>query len=152
MSELLAISLHDVVVGMAQAAAATVLCLAVVFLCRRFAVHVERETVLSLARGLVQMVAVGMLLALLLHGSLPIAILILLAMAFAAAVTAGEAGPGYQATLASLLLRDCRRGRGHDRSHACHQDTHLRSDHPGARRQHDHRQCNECLCAGNGAL
>ena len=46
--------------GMAQAAGAVVLCLAVVLMCRRFAVHVERETVLSLVRGLVQMVFVGM--------------------------------------------------------------------------------------------
>jgi putative ABC transport system permease protein len=53
-------SLNDnVVMGMAQAAAAIALCLAVVVLCHRFAVHVERETALSLARGLVQMVAVG---------------------------------------------------------------------------------------------
>ena len=35
----------QVVVGIAQAAAAVALCLAVVFLCRWFAVHVERETV-----------------------------------------------------------------------------------------------------------
>ena len=45
MSELLSISNHQVVLGIAQAAAAVALCLAVVFLCRRFAVHVERETV-----------------------------------------------------------------------------------------------------------
>ena len=45
MSELLGISHHEVILGIAQAAAAVVLCLAVVFLCRRFAVHVERETV-----------------------------------------------------------------------------------------------------------
>ena len=36
MSELLGISHHEVILGIAQAAAAVVLCLAVVFLCRRF--------------------------------------------------------------------------------------------------------------------
>jgi len=78
---------RNVAVGMAQAAAAIALCLGVVVLCRRFAVHVERETAVSLARGLVQMVA------LLLHGSLLIGALILLAMTFAAAVTASRRAP-----------------------------------------------------------
>src|SRR6476619_1002538 len=87
MIEYLASLDRNVAVGMAQAAAAIALCLAVVVLCRRFAVHVERETVISLARGLVQMVAVGVVLALLLHGNLLIASLILLAMACAAAAS-----------------------------------------------------------------
>jgi putative ABC transport system permease protein len=93
MIELLASLDRNVAVGMAQAAAAIALCLGVVVLCRRFAVHVERETVLSLARGLVQMVAVGVVLALLLHGSPLIGVLILLAMTFAAAVTASRRVP-----------------------------------------------------------
>ena len=59
MAELLNSLDRDVVLGMAQAAAAIGLCFGVVMLCRRFGVHVERETVISLARGLVQMVAVG---------------------------------------------------------------------------------------------
>jgi putative ABC transport system permease protein len=83
MIELLASLDRNVAVGIAQAAAAIALCLGVVVLCRRFAVHVERETAVSLARGLVQMVAVGLVLALLLHGSLLIGALILLAMTFA---------------------------------------------------------------------
>jgi len=99
MAELLN-SLHsDVVMGLGQAAAAIVLCFAVVFLCRWFAVHVERETALSLARGLVQMVAVGIVLALLLHGSLLIGALILLGMTFAAAVTASRRAPDIQGAL-----------------------------------------------------
>ena len=94
MSELLGIWNHQVILGIAQAAAAVALCLAVVFMCRRFVVHVERETALSLARGFVQMVAVGVLLSALLHGSLPIAICILVGMTFAAAVTAARRAPG----------------------------------------------------------
>ena len=94
MSELLSIWNHQVILGIAQAAAAVALCLAVVFMCRWFAVHVERETAFSLARGFLQMGAVGMLLAALLHGSLPIAICILVGMTFAAAVTAARRAPG----------------------------------------------------------
>ena len=44
----------DVMTGLAQAAGAIVLCLAVILLCRRFTVHVEREAVISIGRGLVQ--------------------------------------------------------------------------------------------------
>jgi hypothetical protein len=76
--------------GLAQAAGAIVLCAVVVLLCRRFAVHVERETAISLGRGLVQMVFVGMVLAVLLHGNLLVGVLILLGMTFAAAVTASR--------------------------------------------------------------
>ena len=94
MSELLSIWNHQVILGIVQAAAAVALCLAVVFMCRRFAVHVEQEAALSLARGFVQMVAVGVLLAALLHGSLPIAVCILVGMTFAAAVTAARRAPG----------------------------------------------------------
>jgi putative ABC transport system permease protein len=84
-------NLHsDIVMGMAQAAGAIVLCAVVVLLCRRFAVHVERETAISMVRGLVQMVLVGMVLAVLLHGNLLVGVLILLAMTFAAAVTASR--------------------------------------------------------------
>jgi UDP-glucose/iron transport system permease protein len=100
MTELLNSLRGDIVMGMTQAAAAIALCLAVVVLCRRFAVHVERETALSLARGLVQMVAVGMVLAVLLHGSLLIGALILLAMTFAAAVTASRRAPDIKGSLA----------------------------------------------------
>ena len=80
----------DVALGMAQAAGAVALCLVVVALCRRFGVHAEREAVLSLARGLVQMVAVGIVLALLLKGTLLIGALILLGMTVAAALTASR--------------------------------------------------------------
>ena len=45
----------DVALGIAQAAGAIALCLAVVALCRSFAVHVEREAVTSMARGLVRL-------------------------------------------------------------------------------------------------
>jgi putative ABC transport system permease protein len=89
-AELLSTLHSDIAMGMAQAAGAIVLCAVVVLLCRRFAVHVERETAISLGRGLVQMVFVGMVLAVLLHGNLLVGVLILLGMTFAAAVTASR--------------------------------------------------------------
>jgi putative ABC transport system permease protein len=89
----------SVAVGMAQAAGAIVLCAAVVLLCRRFAVHVERETAISVIRGLVQMMFVGMVLALLLQGNLLVGVLILLAMTFAAAVTASRRAQDIKGSL-----------------------------------------------------
>src|SRR5882672_4409629 len=99
LAELLQSLSNDVAMGLAQAAGAIVLCLAVVFLCRRFAVHVERETAISLVRGLVQMVLVGVVLALLLHGNALVGMLILLAMTFAAAVTASRRAQGIKDAL-----------------------------------------------------
>ena len=80
----------DVMLGLAQAAGAIVLCAAVVALCGWFSVHVEREAALAIARGLVQMVAVGMVLAALLSATLWVGALILVAMMVAAAFTAAR--------------------------------------------------------------
>lgn len=91
----------DVSKGLIEAVGAIVLCLAVVGVCRRFSVHVERETVVSIGRGLVQMVLVGIVLAVLLRGSLLVGVLILLAMSFAAAITASRRAGG---TRGSFLL------------------------------------------------
>jgi putative ABC transport system permease protein len=96
-AELTNMATADVLVGLAQAAAAIVLCVAVVLLCRRFAVHVEREAAVSIGRGLLQMVAVGVVLALLLRGNLLIGALILLLMTVAAAFTASRRLKGIAA-------------------------------------------------------
>jgi putative ABC transport system permease protein len=89
----------DVAAGMAQALCAIMICFGVVLLCRRFAVHVEREAVISLARGLVQMVGVGVVLAVLLQASVLIAVLILLGMTLAAAATAARRAPDIDGAL-----------------------------------------------------
>jgi putative ABC transport system permease protein len=89
----------DVMTGMAQAAGVITLCFAIVLLCRRFSVHVEREAALAIARGLVQMVLVGMILAVLLHGPLLVGSLILLLMMVAAAVTAARRLQGMAASV-----------------------------------------------------
>ncbi len=99
LAELMQSLSSDVSRGMVQVAGAVALCLAVVLICRWFAVHVERETVLSLVRGLVQMVFVGMVLALLLHRNALVGMLILLAMTFAAAVTASRRAQGIKDAL-----------------------------------------------------
>ena len=133
----------------------SLLCLGVVFLCRRFGVHVERETVLSLARGLVQMVAVGVVLA-----------------AAAARKSAdrhvysaghdlrrsghgGASSPGasrtavdplsFYAIAAGVERRDRRACSRPERSRPI-----LVVLVPVGK--HDHRQRNECLRAGDGAL
>lgn len=81
---------HQVLVGVAQAAAAACLALVVVAVCRRFDVNVGRETTVSLIRGLIQMAIVGVLLAVLLKGNLLIGSAILCAMVVAAAVTSSR--------------------------------------------------------------
>jgi len=89
----------DVLMGLAQAIGAIALCAAVVLLCRWHAVRVEREAAVSLARGLVQMVLVGIVLALLLHGSLLFGSLILMMMTVAAANTAARRLNGMDGAL-----------------------------------------------------
>jgi putative ABC transport system permease protein len=100
LTELLNSLNNDIARGMFEAAGAIVLCAGVALLCRRFSVHIERETAISIARGLVQMVFVGIVLAALLHGSLLIGAMILLAMTFAAAVTASRRAKGIRDSLA----------------------------------------------------
>jgi len=52
-----------------------------------------------MVRGLVQMVFVGLVLAVLLHGNLPVGVLILLAMTFATAVTASRRAQDIKGSL-----------------------------------------------------
>jgi putative ABC transport system permease protein len=59
---------EGVALGLAQAAVVTVLALAVMFLARSRGIHLERETVVALVRGIVRIVAVGSVLVLLLRG------------------------------------------------------------------------------------
>ena len=53
--------------AMAQAAVAIVLAMGVILLARRWDIHLERETIVALIRGLVQVVAVGSVLLVLLQ-------------------------------------------------------------------------------------
>jgi putative ABC transport system permease protein len=88
-----------VMLGMGQAACAIGIVLAVIVFCRLFAVRVEREALVAIVRGLIQMIAVGVALALLLHRSLGVGLLILLAMTVAAAVTASRRARNMKGSL-----------------------------------------------------
>lgn len=80
--------------GLAQALAAALLALLVVLLARRGRIHLESEVVVALARGLVQIVAVGSVLVLLLHAPRWTAAPVLLAMILAAAATSTKRAQG----------------------------------------------------------
>jgi putative ABC transport system permease protein len=90
LNEVLQSITSDVTTGLFQAGGAILLCVVVILVCRRFAVHVEREATTSIVRGLAQMVLVGVVLALLLRGSVLVGALILLLMVVAAAFTAAR--------------------------------------------------------------
>jgi putative ABC transport system permease protein len=81
---------QQVLIGLEQALGAAVIALIVVMVCRRFEVDILRETQISLVRGLLQMAVVGVLLAVLLKGSMLVGVLILLGMVGAAAYTASR--------------------------------------------------------------
>ena len=108
----------EVSMGIAQAVGAIALCAAVVVVCRWQAIRVAREAAVSMARGLVQMVLVGLVLALLLHGSLLIGSLILLMMTVAASFTAARRLRGMDGALLLCFLGDCRRRGNGDRGDA----------------------------------
>lgn len=76
--------------ALAQAFGAAVLAIGVGLICRKFNVNVLSEMRFSLVRGLIQMSVVGVILGVLLKGSLLIGVLILLGMVGAAAITASR--------------------------------------------------------------
>ena len=80
--------------AMAQAAVSIVLATGVILLARRWDIHLERETIVALIRGLVQVVAVGSVLLVLLQGPGWISIFVLLAMIVAAASIAARRARG----------------------------------------------------------
>jgi putative ABC transport system permease protein len=71
--------------GGAQAAVAVLLALVVVFLARRREIHLERETIIALIRGISQITIVGFVLLLLLRGPAWTSVFMLAAMITAAA-------------------------------------------------------------------
>jgi putative ABC transport system permease protein len=87
---------QEILLGLTQAGIAAALVLAVTLLARTRAIHMEREVVIALIRGLVQIVAVGSILVLLLQGPGFTSIFILLAMMLAAATIAARRAKGIQ--------------------------------------------------------
>ncbi len=94
----------DVTGVLLQAGGAAVLCLAVTGLCRGAAVRVERETVVSLLRGFLQIALVGVVLALVLHRGFGVGVLILLAMTIAAAAIASRRTGGIPGSFRVCFL------------------------------------------------
>jgi putative ABC transport system permease protein len=76
--------------GLAQAVAAAIIAFAVVLLARRRQIHLESETVIAMVRGLVQIVAVGSVLVLLLRAPRWTAGFLLAAMILAAGATSAK--------------------------------------------------------------
>ena len=85
--------------GLTQAGVVTLLALLVLLIARQQAIHLERETIVALVRGLVQIVAVGAVLTLLLSGPSWTSVFILLAMTFAAAVIAARRARGIRGAI-----------------------------------------------------
>ena len=90
--------------AMAQAAVAIVLALGVILLARGWDIHLERDTILALIRGLVQVVAVGSVLLVLLQGPGWISVFVLLAMIVAAATTAAHRARGIPGAFWASIL------------------------------------------------
>ncbi len=92
----------------AQALCAAIFALIVAFAANRRGIHVERDTVIALARGIVQIVIVGYLLSLVLTAENWISAVVLLAMMIAGSYIAKQRTkhiPGiWQVTLSAILL------------------------------------------------
>jgi putative ABC transport system permease protein len=92
------------ILGIVQAVIATALALAVVLLARYREIHVEKDAAIALVRGVVQVVAVGSVLLLLLQGPGWLGIPALLAMMIAAATIAARRAKGMPKSFRVSLL------------------------------------------------
>jgi len=89
---------NQLTLGCAQAAATTVLALLVMLMARARAIHVERETVVALIRGIVQITVIGSILVLLLRGPAWTSVFMLAAMIVAAAGISAQRAKGIPGT------------------------------------------------------
>jgi len=80
--------------GLAQAAVAALAALLVVLLARRRGIHLETDAVVAMARGIVQIVAVGSVLLLLLRGPRWTSVFLLASMIVAAGATSARRAKG----------------------------------------------------------
>ena len=85
---------NQLYLGAAQAVIAALLAIAVMLLARWQAIHLEREVLVALLRGIVQIVAVGSVLVLLLQGPQWTSVFILAVMMLAAATIAARRARG----------------------------------------------------------
>jgi len=85
---------NQLALGLAQAGAAAILAMAVVLIARQRKIHLELDTSIALLRGLVQIIAIGFLLVLLLKGPQWTSVLLLSAMMVAAGATSARRAKG----------------------------------------------------------
>src|SRR5437870_4983607 len=89
---------NQLALGCAQAAATMLLALVVMLVARQRGIHLERETILALIRGIVQIVLVGSVFLLLLRGPAWTSVFLLAAMMIAAAATSAQRAKGIPGT------------------------------------------------------
>jgi putative ABC transport system permease protein len=94
--------------GLSQAGVAALSALVVVLIARRRRIHLERDAAVALVRGLVQIVAVGFLLIVLLKGPKWTSLFLLLAMMVAAGATSAKRAKGmpgaFQVSTYSIVV------------------------------------------------
>ena len=94
--------------GLSQALIAALLAMGVTLLARTRAIHMEREVLVALLRGFLQIVVVGSVLVLVLQGPGLVSVLILLSMMLAAATIASKRAKGiagaFQVSLYGISL------------------------------------------------
>jgi putative ABC transport system permease protein len=89
---------NQLALGCAQAAATVLLALVVMLVARQRGIHLERETIVALIRGIVQIVLVGSVFLLLLRGPVWTSVFLLAAMMVAAAATSAQRAKGIPGT------------------------------------------------------
>jgi putative ABC transport system permease protein len=89
---------NQLALGGAEAAAVTLLVLLVMLLARKREIHLERETIVALARGIVQISAIGSIFILLLRSPAWTGIFLLAAMIVAAAAISAQRARGIPGT------------------------------------------------------
>jgi len=105
LSSLFADQLH---LGFSQAAVAALMAIAVMWLARTRGIHLERETLIALLRGFVQVVAVGSVILILLQGPIWMGVPVLLAMIVSATAICGQRAKGipgaFRVSLIAILI------------------------------------------------
>jgi putative ABC transport system permease protein len=88
---------QQLVFGAAQAAVAAILAIIMVLVARWKSIHIERDVAVSMVRGLVQIMAAGSILILVLQGPNIVGVVVLVLMMLAAGATAARRGKGIPA-------------------------------------------------------
>jgi putative ABC transport system permease protein len=95
---------HPLVIRCGQVLVIVLVALAVAFYCRRQGIHLFRQTLIAIIRGLVQIVLVGLILVFLLDKPGVVSIPVLFGMIFAAAVIAGRRARGLPGSFHGALV------------------------------------------------